>query len=134
MRRRTPRTVPMPNHPLRCARAVAMAAAMALLAGAAHAQTWPQRPVRILVPTSPPGGADFVARLIAPPLGERIGRNNLLTFDMGGTTAKSAVVQDGVVSFDSLYYVNGFEHGYPVQTSVVDVVEVGAGEIGRAHV
>ena len=39
------------------------------------------------------------------------------------TTAKAALVQHGTVTFDSLYYVGGFAHGYPLQASVVDVVD-----------
>jgi N-methylhydantoinase A len=76
----------------------------------------------VLMESGPVGGIAGAVKL-----GERLGYRNLITFDMGGTTAKSALIQDGVVSFDSLYYVDGFEHGYPLQTSVVDMVEVGAG-------
>ena len=89
--------------------------------GVADAATIKQLPA-LLMESGPVGG---IAGSIK--LGETIDRKNLLTFDMGGTTAKAALVEDGVVSFDSLYYVGGFEHGYPLQTSVVDVVEVGAG-------
>jgi tripartite-type tricarboxylate transporter receptor subunit TctC len=42
-----------------------------LLAGVASAQTYPDRPVRILVGYPPGGGTDLVARLVAQPLGER---------------------------------------------------------------
>ena len=89
--------------------------------GVADAATVKRLPV-LLMESGPVGGIAGSMKL-----GERLGRNCLITFDMGGTTAKSALIQDGVVSFDSLYYVNGFEHGYPLQTSVVDMVEVGAG-------
>jgi N-methylhydantoinase A len=89
--------------------------------GVADPTTVKKQPV-LLMESGPVGGIAGSMKL-----GERIGSNNLLTFDMGGTTAKAALIQHGVVSFDSLYYVNGFEHGYPLQTSVVDVVEVGAG-------
>ncbi len=89
--------------------------------GVADASTVKRLPV-LLMESGPVGGIAGSMKI-----GERIGRNNLITFDMGGTTAKSALIQDGVVSFDSLYYVDGFEHGYPLQTSVVDMVEVGAG-------
>jgi N-methylhydantoinase A len=89
--------------------------------GVADSTTAKRLPV-LLMESGPVGG---IAGSIK--LSERLGQKNLLTFDMGGTTAKAALIQDGVVSFDSLYYVNGFEHGYPLQTSVVDVVEVGAG-------
>ena len=43
----------------------------AMFAPAAGAQTFPDRPVRILVGYPPGGGTDLVARLVAQPLGER---------------------------------------------------------------
>src|SRR4051794_15134790 len=60
-------------------------------------------------------------------LGRRLGQRNVVAFDMGGTTAKCALVQDGRLSLESTYYVGGYEHGFPVQAPVVDILEVGAG-------
>jgi tripartite-type tricarboxylate transporter receptor subunit TctC len=53
-------------------RALVIAAACAITTSAA-AQTWPTRPVRIIVPFPPGGGVDFVARLLAQKLTEQIG-------------------------------------------------------------
>ena len=89
--------------------------------GVADVTTAKRLPV-LLMESGPVGGIAGAIKV-----GGLLGRDNLITFDMGGTTAKAALVQDGVVSFDSLYYVGGFEHGYPLQTSVVDMIEVGAG-------
>jgi len=51
-------------------------AALILCAGAStvHAQNFPTRPLRIIVPTAPGGGLDFVARLVGPKLTESMGR------------------------------------------------------------
>ena len=48
--------------------------AAALLAFPAHAQTWPAKPVRIIVPFAPGGGSDFIARFTAQRLTEGLGR------------------------------------------------------------
>jgi tripartite-type tricarboxylate transporter receptor subunit TctC len=42
--------------------------------GEARAESFPTRPIRLLVPYPAGGGADFVARLIAPLLSERLGQ------------------------------------------------------------
>ncbi|MBI4192948.1 MAG: tripartite tricarboxylate transporter substrate binding protein [Betaproteobacteria bacterium] len=52
--------------------ALVIAVACALATSAA-AQTWPARPVRIVVPFPPGGGLDFVVRLLAQKLTEQIG-------------------------------------------------------------
>ena len=60
-----------------------------LLAGlslAADAQTWPSRPIRIIVATSPPGGADTVARMLAPGLSERLGQQVVVENRAGAST------------------------------------------------
>ena len=45
-----------------------------LSAGLAHAQGWPSRPVRVLVPFPPGDAADILARLIGPKMSERLGQ------------------------------------------------------------
>ena len=45
------------------------------LVGGAGAADYPSRPVRLLVPTAPGGGLDVIARLIAPPLTESLGKS-----------------------------------------------------------
>ena len=53
---------------------VAGAAALALGAGEAAAQEWPQRPVRIIIPFGPGGGSDIIGRIIGQSLQEKLGQ------------------------------------------------------------
>ena len=46
---------------------------------------------------------------------------------MGGTTAKCALVENGRFSVDSVYYAGGYVKGFPIKSSVIDIVEVGSG-------
>jgi tripartite-type tricarboxylate transporter receptor subunit TctC len=55
--------------PLACAAAVALC-----LAGAAHAQTWPVKTVRIIVPFGPGGGTDIQGRLLGKKFYETMGQ------------------------------------------------------------
>jgi tripartite-type tricarboxylate transporter receptor subunit TctC len=59
------------------------------LAGPAAAQQYPARPVRLVVPTTPGGSVDTLARIIGPKLGERWGQQIVVDnrSGAGGTIA-----------------------------------------------
>ena len=52
----------------------------------ASAQDYPDRPVRIIVPSAPAGGFDFVGRLVAQELGQRLGRSFIIENVSGAGT------------------------------------------------
>lgn len=49
-------------------------APLSFLPGALWAQAWPTQPIRLVVTFPPGGSSDIVARMIAPPLGEKLGQ------------------------------------------------------------
>ena len=60
-------------------------------------------------------------------VGQALGIPNVISFDMGGTTAKASLVRDGEPTLAPGYYVGGYAGGHPVMLPMIDVVEVGAG-------
>ena len=75
-----------------------------------------------LVESGPIGGC-----IGAGAYAEALGIRNVVAFDMGGTTAKCALVENGRFSVESVYYVNGYVQGFPIKWPVIDIVEVGSG-------
>ncbi|MFD4819445.1 hydantoinase/oxoprolinase family protein [Peribacillus butanolivorans] len=60
-------------------------------------------------------------------LARSLGIDNLVSFDMGGTTAKSALIAGGEYATRDLYYIGGEAQGFPLQVGTVDIIEVGVG-------
>lgn len=89
-----------------------------------------RRPV-FMVESGPAAGV-----ITAAHLGKALGFADVISFDMGGTTAKVGLVQDGTPRITKDYEVGsiaqpgsgGFRAGgYPIRTPVIDLVEIGAG-------
>jgi N-methylhydantoinase A len=89
--------------------------------------------------------------IAAAKYGNLAGFEDVLSLDMGGTTAKASLIEGGVPSVTLDYSVGGLRHGrslgaftagYPIKVPVIDLVEVGTGggsvawadEVGGLHV
>ena len=90
-------------------------------------------PVR-LVESGPAGGAVFAANIAA-----RYGLGKVLSFDMGGTTAKICLIQNQTPKTSRVFEVARTYRfkkgsGMPISIPVIDMVEIGAGGGSLAHV
>jgi tripartite-type tricarboxylate transporter receptor subunit TctC len=64
----------------------AISCALALASATAHAQQYPARAIRVIVPTAPGGGTDITARIMAPKLSEQLGRQVIVENRAGAAT------------------------------------------------
>jgi len=92
---------------------LAGSAAALLVASRVRAQTYPTRPVRVIVPFAPGGPADIVARLLTQKLGDHLGRQFYVENVAGaggnlGMRAAARAAPDGytLVLVSSSYMVN----------------------------
>jgi N-methylhydantoinase A len=98
--------------------------------GAMSAAAAAERPIHI-IESGPAAGVVGAAELA-----RRLGNVSLLSFDMGGTTAKAALIEDGRFMRVNAIEVGGGINiagrllsggGYPVRSPAIDIAEVGAG-------
>ncbi|HUC50104.1 MAG TPA: hydantoinase/oxoprolinase family protein [Xanthobacteraceae bacterium] len=80
-----------------------------------------ERPVAMME-SGPVGGIIASAKI-----GQKLGYRNVISFDMGGTTAKASLIRDAEPTMAPGYYVGGYASGHPVMVPMIDVVEIGAG-------
>ena len=96
-------------------------------------ETAAEFPVR-LVESGPAGGAVFAAEIAA-----RHGLDRVLSFDMGGTTAKICLIRGGTPKTARVFEVARSYRfkkgsGMPISIPVIDMVEIGAGGGSLARV
>ena len=87
-----------------------------------------------LVESGPAGGAVFAAHIAA-----RYGLDKVLSFDMGGTTAKICLIKNQTPKTSRVFEVARTYRfkkgsGMPISIPVIDMVEIGAGGGSLAHV
>ena len=98
--------------------------------GVMSVQSAKHKPV-YMIESGPAAGVIAAGAFAAPH-----GYANVISFDMGGTTAKVGLIQDGQLKLSTEFEVGGQAitplgegrgSGYPVRTPVIDLIEVGAG-------
>ena len=93
--------------------------------GIATAESMQRYPVR-MIESGPAAGA-----LMAAAYGELTGHHDLIAFDMGGTTAKLALIEKGrpatTTAFELHRVNNAPGSGLPMNIQAIDLVEIGAG-------
>ena len=89
-----------------------------------------EKPV-FMVESGPAAGV-----IAATYLGTTLGHGDVISFDMGGTTAKAGLIQNSTPRVTKDYEVGATAQagvggsrggGYPIRTPVIDLVEIGAG-------
>ncbi len=93
--------------------------------GVATAEAMQRYPVR-MIESGPAAGA-----LMAAVYGELTGHRDLIAFDMGGTTAKLALIEKGRPSTTTAFELHRVNNapgsGLPMTIQAIDLVEIGAG-------
>jgi len=77
-----------------------------------------------LVESGPVGGV-----IGANEIGKIIGEKNIITLDIGGTTAKTSLIYNNEVKITTDYHLEKtpIYAGYPIKVAIADIVEIGAG-------
>ena len=95
----------MQASPARRRALAAIATALVFAAPAAFAQTYPTRPITLMVPFPPGGPTDLVARVLAQKLGEQLGQNVVIDNKPGanGNIAAVAIARAPADGYTLLY-------------------------------
>ena len=82
-----------------------------------------RRPIR-MIESGPASGV-----LGAAALGDLLGVGNIIALDIGGTTAKCSLIEDGRIRISTEHMIEKTPSyaGYPILAPVVDIIEIGAG-------
>lgn len=86
-----------------------LAAAAASLAGPVFAESWPARPIKLVVPFPPGTSPDFMARLIAEPLGLALGQTVVVDNrpGAGGNIGTASVAKAQGDGYTLLFTIQG---------------------------
>jgi tripartite-type tricarboxylate transporter receptor subunit TctC len=126
----------MPRHGASCAFGVLIALLLSAWTAAAVAQSYPNRPIRLIVPFPPGGSNDIVARVVGQQLGERLGKPLVVDNRGGaggliGTETAVNAIPDGytllIVSVAYAYSPALYKLPYDPIKAVAPVAQLGTG-------
>ncbi len=92
-------------------------------------------PAALAMPAAAVESGPAAGVIAAQMIGKQMGQPNLLSFDMGGTTAKASLIDNGRVETTAEYEVGSSASqsrwlhgtGHPIRVPVIDLAEVSAG-------
>lgn len=101
--------------------------------GITTAEAAKEFPIRLL--ESGPAAGAFAASFF----GQLVGHANVLSLDMGGTTAKACLIEDGAPGVSHMLEADRVHRfkpgsGLPIMAPTVDLIEIGAGGGSIAHI
>jgi len=96
-----------------------MVLAAACAAGTAAAQSYPVKPLRLIVASAPGGGTDFVARLMGARLGEALGQQVIVENRPGG--GSTIGIEYGMRSAPDGYTLNMVSPSYSIMPSLYPI-------------
>jgi len=108
-------------------------ASLLVLAGTAHAEDWPTRPITLVVPFAAGGGVDLSARLQAQAMGEILGQT-IVVENVGGAAGMTGGLRVAKAAPDGYTFIigNSGTHAYsqklnrkPAYNAVTDFTPVG---------
>ncbi len=129
----------MRQHFLQCTRRTAIATALILAGSLAQAQTYPSKPINLVVGFAPGGSGDILARLIGQKVSASLGQPVVIENrpGAGATIATSYVAAAPADGYTLLFVTSGFagstslypKLGYDTVKSFAPVAKVGASPV-----
>ena len=97
---------------------IALFAVALLVSGALHAQSWPSKPLRWIVPYPPGGSTDIAARVVADRVGQALGQSVVVENRSGaaGNIGFEAASKSAADGYTIAYYA-------PEPRAVVEIVD-----------
>ena len=82
-----------------------------LIAGLAQAQSWPTKPIKLIVPYPPGGGTDVIARIVQDPLAKELGQQVIIDNrgGAGGSIGSALAAQSPSDGYTVLFTLSFYE-------------------------